>query len=83
MDTVQEISERHAAVKDLERQLIGLHEIFLQMATIVEEQGEMLDNIEKQARTGSLSATDAQTREPSAPRTSDLRTVQQLRVICK
>ena len=50
LDTVQEIQERHSAVKDLERQLLGLHQIFLDMAVLVEAQGEMLDNIESQAR---------------------------------
>ena len=50
LDTVQEIQERHSAVKDLERQLLGLHQIFLDMAVLVEAQGDMLDNIETQAR---------------------------------
>lgn len=50
LDTVREIQERHSAVKDLERQLLGLHQIFLDMAVLVEAQGEMLDNIETQAR---------------------------------
>ena len=50
LDTVQEIAERASAVKDLERQLLGLHQIFLDMAVLVEAQGEMLDNIETQAR---------------------------------
>lgn len=50
MDTVQEINERATAVKDLERQLLGLHQIFLDMAVLVEAQGEMLDNIETQVR---------------------------------
>ena len=48
LDTVAEIQERHTAVKDLERQLLGLHQIFLDMAVLVEAQGEMLDNIESQ-----------------------------------
>ena len=48
LDTVAEIQERHSAVKDLERQLLGLHQIFLDMAVLVEAQGEMLDNIETQ-----------------------------------
>ena len=52
LDTVREIQERHSAVKDLERQLLGLHQIFLDMAVLVEAQGEMLDNIETQARRG-------------------------------
>ena len=48
LDTVQEIQERHSAVRELERQLLGLHQIFLDMAVLVEAQGEMLDNIETQ-----------------------------------
>jgi t-SNARE complex subunit (syntaxin) len=54
LDTVQEIAERASAVKDLERQLLGLHQIFLDMAVLVEAQGEMLDNIETQARARSV-----------------------------
>jgi Syntaxin len=43
-----EIQERHEAVKELERSLLDLHQIFLDMAVLVEAQGEMLDNIEAQ-----------------------------------
>ena len=43
-----EIQERHEAVKDLERSLVDLHQIFLDMSVLVEAQGEMLDNIEQQ-----------------------------------
>ena len=49
-DTLAEIQERHEAVKELERSLLDLHQIFLDMAVLVEAQGEMLDNIEAQAR---------------------------------
>lgn len=48
LDTVAEIQERHDAVKDLEKKLFDLHQIFLDMAVLVEAQGEMLDNIETQ-----------------------------------
>eukprot|EP00798_Chlamydomonas_sp_ICE-L_P018466 gene18466-24952_t len=48
LDTLAEIQERHKAVKDLEQSLLELHQIFLDMAVLVEAQGEMLDNIEKQ-----------------------------------
>eukprot|EP00877_Chromochloris_zofingiensis_P014435 jgi/Chrzof1/9245/UNPLg00212.t1 len=48
LDTLAEIKERHRAVKDLEQSLLELHQIFLDMAVLVEAQGEMLDNIEKQ-----------------------------------
>ena len=37
---------------ELERSLMELHQIFLDMAVLVEAQGEMLDNIETQARSG-------------------------------
>ena len=49
-DTLAEIQERHDAVKELERSLLDLHQIFLDMAVLVEAQGEMLDNIGAQAR---------------------------------
>ncbi|KAG2497279.1 hypothetical protein HYH03_004863 [Edaphochlamys debaryana] len=48
LDTLAEIQERHRAVKDLEQSLLELHQMFLDMAVLVEAQGEMLDNIEKQ-----------------------------------
>ncbi|EFJ22520.1 hypothetical protein SELMODRAFT_443146 [Selaginella moellendorffii] len=48
LDTVAEIQERHDAVKDMEKKLLELHQIFLDMAVLVEAQGEMLDNIETQ-----------------------------------
>lgn len=35
-------------MKELEKSLMELHQIFLDMAVLVEAQGEMLDNIEQQ-----------------------------------
>ncbi|XP_021898257.1 syntaxin-132-like [Carica papaya] len=46
MDTLAEIQERHDAVRDLEKKLLELQQIFLDMAVLVDAQGEMLDNIE-------------------------------------
>ncbi|OIT05776.1 PREDICTED: syntaxin-132-like [Nicotiana attenuata] len=48
MDTLAEIQERHDAVRELERKLLELHQIFLDMAVLVDAQGDMLDNIESQ-----------------------------------
>ncbi|OIT32625.1 PREDICTED: syntaxin-121-like [Nicotiana attenuata] len=48
MDTVMEIQERHEAVKELERNLKELHQVFLDMAVLVESQGAQLDDIESQ-----------------------------------
>ncbi|XP_031473800.1 syntaxin-132-like [Nymphaea colorata] len=48
MDTLAEIQERHDAVRDLEKKLLDLQQIFLDMAVLVEAQGDMLDNIETQ-----------------------------------
>ncbi|XP_044483842.1 syntaxin-132-like [Mangifera indica] len=48
IDTLAEIQERHDAVRDLERKLLELQQIFLDMAVLVDAQGEMLDNIESQ-----------------------------------
>ena len=39
MDTVMEIQERHDAVMEVEKGLLELHQIFLDMATLVEQQG--------------------------------------------
>ena len=41
-------------MKELERKLLELHQIFLDMSVLVEAQGEMLDNIEAGAYTRPL-----------------------------
>lgn len=46
LETIKEIQERHDAVKDIERNLIELNQIFMDMATLVEAQGEQLNDIE-------------------------------------
>ncbi|KAJ0966110.1 hypothetical protein J5N97_027248 [Dioscorea zingiberensis] len=48
MDTLKEIQERHDTVKEIEKKLLDLHQVFMDMAVLVEAQGEMLDNIETQ-----------------------------------
>ncbi|KAG0466084.1 hypothetical protein HPP92_017109 [Vanilla planifolia] len=48
VDTLAEIQERHDTVKDLERKLLELQQIFFDMAVLVEAQGDILDNIESQ-----------------------------------
>lgn len=46
IDTIKEIQERHETVKEIEKNLMELHQIFLDMAVLVEAQGEQLNNIE-------------------------------------
>ncbi|EOA24343.1 hypothetical protein CARUB_v10017581mg [Capsella rubella] len=46
LDTINEIQERHDAVKDIEKSLNELHQVFLDMAVLVVHQGEQLDDIE-------------------------------------
>ncbi|KAF5471968.1 hypothetical protein F2P56_008725 [Juglans regia] len=48
MATVAEIHERHDAVREVERKLLDLQQIFLDMAVLVDAQGDMLNNIESQ-----------------------------------
>ncbi|GAB4834107.1 hypothetical protein Ancab_032366 [Ancistrocladus abbreviatus] len=48
MDTLAEIQERHDTVREVERKLLELQQIFLDMAVLVDAQGDMLDNIESQ-----------------------------------
>ncbi|KAM7498276.1 hypothetical protein LguiA_022690 [Lonicera macranthoides] len=48
LNTVEEIQERHDAVKEIEKKLLDLHQIYLDMAVLVEAQGDLLDNIESQ-----------------------------------
>ncbi|CAM8924726.1 unnamed protein product [Rhodiola kirilowii] len=48
MDTLAEIQERHDAVREVEKKLLDLQQIFMDMAVLVEAQGDLLDNIESQ-----------------------------------
>jgi len=48
MDALAEIQERHEAVRDVERKLLELQQIFLNIVVLVNAQGDMLDNIETQ-----------------------------------
>jgi syntaxin 1B/2/3 len=48
LETIREIQERHDAVKDIEKNLLELHQIFMDMATLVDAQGEQLNDIEQQ-----------------------------------
>ncbi|KAH6776906.1 syntaxin of plants 111 [Perilla frutescens var. hirtella] len=46
VETVVEIQDRHEAAKEIEKSLLELHQIFLDMAVMVEAQGEQMDDIE-------------------------------------
>lgn len=46
IDTIQEIQERHDAVKDMEKSLLELHQLFLDMSVLVESQGDALNDIQ-------------------------------------
>lgn len=54
-DTISEIQERHDSMKELEKNLKELHEVFMDMAVLVQSQGEQLNDIESHvARANSL-----------------------------
>lgn len=44
--TLDDVRRRRDAVVEVEEGMLQLHQIFLDMATLVEQQGDMLDNIE-------------------------------------
>ncbi|XP_072965405.1 syntaxin-124-like [Typha angustifolia] len=46
LDVVMEMQERHDAVKEIEKSLVELHQVFLDMAALVEAQGQQLNDIE-------------------------------------
>ncbi|XP_022947984.1 syntaxin-132-like isoform X2 [Cucurbita moschata] len=50
VSTMEEIQERLDAVKELEKRLLELHQIYLKTAAVVEGQAKPLDNIENQGR---------------------------------
>jgi syntaxin 1B/2/3 len=61
IDTINEIQERHDAVKELEKSLLALHQVFLDMTVLVQFQGEQLDDIESHvARASSFVHTGAE-----------------------
>ena len=43
-----EVQERHDAIAELEKGLTQLHQMFLDMATLVDQQGDVIDSIESQ-----------------------------------
>ncbi|KAI3897283.1 hypothetical protein MKX03_036633 [Papaver bracteatum] len=49
LETVVEIKDRHEAAKEIEKSLLELHQVFLDMAVMVEAQGDQIDNIEHHA----------------------------------
>ncbi|OAE27092.1 hypothetical protein AXG93_4278s1110 [Marchantia polymorpha subsp. ruderalis] len=57
IETIKEIQERHDGVKEIEKSLLELHQIFLDLAVLVESQGTVLDNIESQLMDMLLSST--------------------------
>ncbi|XWS68586.1 hypothetical protein CRYUN_Cryun04dG0103200 [Craigia yunnanensis] len=46
LDTISEIQERRVAIKEIEKSLIELHQLLLDMAVLVEAQGQQLNDIE-------------------------------------
>ncbi|KAL5704626.1 hypothetical protein ACHQM5_023024 [Ranunculus cassubicifolius] len=46
LETVVEIKDRHDIAKEIEKSLLELHQVFLDMAVMVEAQGEQMDDIE-------------------------------------
>ncbi|XP_072975576.1 syntaxin-111 [Typha angustifolia] len=46
LEAVSEIQDRHEAAREIERSLLELHQVFLDMAVMVEAQGEKMDDIE-------------------------------------
>ncbi|KAL3615268.1 hypothetical protein CASFOL_040929 [Castilleja foliolosa] len=48
LNTLEEIQERHEAVREIEKRLLELNQIYLDMSVLVEAQGDIIDNIESQ-----------------------------------
>ncbi|CAA7053321.1 unnamed protein product [Microthlaspi erraticum] len=46
LETVVEIQDRYDAAKEIEKSLLELHQVFLDMAVMVESQGEQMDEID-------------------------------------
>ncbi|XP_062106147.1 syntaxin-132-like [Humulus lupulus] len=48
LNTLEEIQERHDTVKEIEKKLLDLHQVYIDMAVLVEAQGADIDDIENQ-----------------------------------
>ncbi|CAN6442689.1 unnamed protein product [Victoria cruziana] len=60
LDESQELKERHDAVKEIQKNLMELHQIFLDMSVLVEVQGEHIDDIHQNVvRAGAYIGTGA------------------------
>lgn len=46
IETIREIQERHDAVKEIEQHLLELHQIFMDISVLVDEQGHKINDIE-------------------------------------
>ncbi|KAK6120932.1 hypothetical protein DH2020_045325 [Rehmannia glutinosa] len=55
----ENIQQRHEAVKEIQRSLVELHKVFLDMAVMVEVQGEQMNNIEMNVVNGGGYIKDA------------------------
>lgn len=58
MDTIMEIQERHDAVKEIEKNLKELHQVFLDMDVLVKTQGAQIDDIESAVQRASSFVSD-------------------------
>jgi syntaxin 1B/2/3 len=52
-DTINEIDERHRSMQEIERGLLELQQVFIDLATVVDQQSEVLDSIESHMNTAS------------------------------
>lgn len=68
VETVVEIQDRYDAAKEVEKSLLELHQVFLDMAVMVEAQGEKMDDIEHHVMSASHYVKDG---------TKDLKTAKQ------
>ncbi|KAJ3683904.1 hypothetical protein LUZ60_014131 [Juncus effusus] len=59
LETVQEIQGRYDAAKEVEKSLLELHSVFMDMAVMVEAQGEKMDDIEHHVASASHYVKDA------------------------
>ncbi|QDZ20429.1 syntaxin [Chloropicon primus] len=66
-DTLNEIDERYRSMQEIERGLLELQQVFIDLATVVDQQSEVLDNIEVHVNTaGEFTAEGAKALQLSA-----------------
>lgn len=58
---LSEVQTRHTDIKHIEKTIIELHQLFMDMQMMIEQQGEVLNNVEQHADTTAVQLKEGNT----------------------